>query len=70
MLNTGNDKPADENAEVFESTIRTEPVIINVKPVPSVKKPADFNGAAGLFSISSSLSQTKLAINEEGFLML
>ncbi len=67
VLNTGDDKPAEDNTEVFETTIKTEPVIINVKPVPAVKKPADFNGAAGSFDISSSLARTRLAKNEEGF---
>lgn len=68
VLNTGSDEPANENAEIFESTIKTEPVIINVKPVPAAKKPHDYNGAAGIFSISASIPKTRLLKNEEGSL--
>lgn len=68
VLNTDNDEPANGNAEIFESTIKTEPVIINVKPVPAAKKPNDYNGATGIFSISASIPKTGLLKNEEGFL--
>ena len=57
-----------EDKEVFETHIHTEPVLINVKPLPGKNKPLNFNGAAGNFTISSFSSKYKLKKNEEGFL--
>jgi hypothetical protein len=60
-----NDETAtNENAEVYETRISTQPVLIRVKPLPN--KPPDFDGAVGHFSISSSLLKNKIARNEEG----
>ncbi|HWR33289.1 MAG TPA: BatD family protein [Chitinophagaceae bacterium] len=67
VLNNYGDEPTYENTEVFETSMKTEPVLIAVKPVPSINKPGEYNGAAGFFNISSSLSKTKIAKNEEIF---
>lgn len=53
---------------VYESAIRTEPVMIKVNPLPEKNRPAGFDGATGRFSISASLAKQELARNEEGFL--
>jgi BatD DUF11 like domain len=67
--NTADDKPA-EGTETFETAIRTEPVLIKVKPVPVKNKPPAFNGATGNFSVSARVSKGKLAKNEEGDLVI
>lgn len=63
----GKDKePEKTNAVYFESAISTEPVTVNVKPLPVNSKPANFTGATGKFSITTTLLKTELAKNEEG----
>ena len=57
-----------EGTEVFETTISTEPVVINVKPVPEKNKPANFAGATGQFTITATLQNSNLSKNEQGFL--
>ncbi|MBI5858993.1 MAG: protein BatD [Sphingobacteriales bacterium] len=66
VLHNTNDEPTNENAEVFETSIATEPVVINVKPVPAVKKSISYNGAVGIFKISTLLGKSIIARNEEG----
>lgn len=56
----------NENTEVYETKISTEPISIRVKALPN--KPATFDGAVGRFSISSALVKNKIARNEEGVL--
>lgn len=67
-MHTGEENSPDNNKTVIENEIRTEPVNIDVKPVPAVNKPELFSGATGQFEITASLVQNDLAINEEGFL--
>lgn len=67
-MHTEEENNAANNKTVIENEIRTEPVSIDVKPVPAVNKPEVFNGATGQFEITASLVQNNLAINEEGFL--
>ena len=56
----------DDNVEVFETSMHTEPVTIQVKPVPFKNKPAGFNGAVGAFVISAAVVKKRIAKNEEG----
>ncbi len=67
VLGSDGNESAKEGTEVFETDISTEPVTINVKPVPAVNKPSSFTGATGHFSIASSLVNDKLAKNEQSF---
>ena len=53
------------NTEAFESSMSTEPVTINVKPLPDKTKPISFEGATGLFTISAEAVKNKLS-REEG----
>ena len=66
MLATGNEDANNENTEVFETSMRTEPVVIRVMPAPAKNKPAAFNGAVGAFAISAAVMKDKVAKNEEG----
>lgn len=58
--------PANGNTEVYETKINTEPIMIRVKALPN--KPPSFDGAVGIFTISSGLVKNKIARNEEGVL--
>ena len=58
----------DDGTEIFETNISTEPVTINVIPLPDKNKPTAFAGAAGRFSITAALVNKSLAKNEQGFL--
>lgn len=59
-------EPLKSDAIYFESDISTEPVSINVKPLPDANRPVNYNGAVGNFSISASLIKNGIARNEEG----
>ena len=61
-----NEEVKRENTEVFETSMRTEPVAIVVKPVPFKNKPTAFNGAVGDFTISASTGKDSIAKDEEG----
>jgi hypothetical protein len=67
VLGRDDSKVNDDKTTVVETDISTEPVIINVKHVPEKNKPANYAGAVGRFSISSSVVQPSLKRNEEGF---
>ena len=68
LLGNNDDETPKEGTDVFETTINTEPVVINVKAVPEKNKPIAFAGAAGQFTISASVPKNNLAKNEQGFL--
>jgi len=64
----------DENfspdVEIFETSLVTESVKIKVHALPQKNTPADFNGAAGQFTIHTGLEKKTLDKNEEGFLLV
>lgn len=64
------EKKPDANVVTIENTMRTQPVTINVRPLPEQGQPVQFAGAVGRFSILSRLSQGRLAKNEQGILEL
>lgn len=64
------DEPAALNAEEYENSMRTEPVMITVKPSPEKDQPDDFTGATGKFLVNAVVNKKKLARNEEGQLMI
>ncbi|MCF8235038.1 MAG: BatD family protein [Bacteroidales bacterium] len=45
-------------------TIKSDPVKINVSPLPLTNKPASFSGAVGYFDISASVDKTELKAND------
>lgn len=49
-------------------TLKTSPIIINVKPLPLKGKPADFKGAVGDFNITSSLGKNHISTDDAGIL--
>lgn len=52
--------------QLEDRTLATQPIIIEVKPLPQANKPQDFSGAVGEFVIQSSLS-TKTPKTNEAF---
>ncbi len=66
-LLTNNDENKNKrNTELVEMNMRTEPVMIIVKPIPEKNRPVVYNGAVGSFSISASAVKNRVAKNEEG----
>jgi len=51
------------NVTTVPRTVKTQPAIIRVKPLPS-PQPADFHGAVGSFELSSSLSKSEVEVND------
>jgi hypothetical protein len=65
MYNKRSDNKFDAKAEVYEMNLKTEPVVINVRPLP-IKNIADtFSGAVGDFSITALIDQDTLSRNQE-----
>ena len=48
----------------MEKSLKANPVIINVRPLPTNDKPSDFSGAVGVFSFKTELDKTRLNANE------
>ncbi|MBN1199255.1 MAG: protein BatD [Bacteroidales bacterium] len=47
-----------------EKTLKSNPLTIQVKPLPQANKPADFSGAVGAFTFRSEIDQTTVKANE------
>lgn len=52
------------NSVTVEKSIKSNPLVVNVKPLPSEGKTDDFNGAVGEFTFKSELDKTQLKTNE------
>jgi hypothetical protein len=59
-----NDPFFNRNFQNVELKIESNPLTIDVTPLPSVGKPIDFSGAVGSFTLSSELDRTELKTNE------
>jgi hypothetical protein len=70
MMGAGEEEPEEEGVTVVENQLRTDPLSVEVKPLPEKNKPDDFNAAVGNFSLQTRLEQSSLARNEEGFLLV
>ncbi len=44
--------------------IKSEPVLVHVKPLPTAGKPADYGGAVGAFTLETNVDRTALKANE------
>ncbi|MFW5866511.1 MAG: BatD family protein [Armatimonadota bacterium] len=45
-------------------TLETEPITLNVRPLPRAGRPADFSGAVGSIQLETSLSATEVQVGE------
>ncbi len=68
VLGNNDKETMEEGTDVFETSISTVPIAINVNPVPVKNQPPDYNGATGRFTIAASLAKNNLSKNEEGLL--
>lgn len=44
--------------------VRSNPVVLNVKPIPTQNRPASFKGLVGRFEMSANVSPTELQVND------
>lgn len=59
-----NDPFFNRNVVNIEKKLISNPIDINVKPLPSAGRAASFSGAVGQFSLQSSIDRTELKANE------
>ena len=59
-----NDPFFNRNFQNVEMNVESNPLTIDVKPLPSTGKPLDFSGAVGSFNIASEIDRTELKSNE------
>ena len=59
-----NDPFFNRNYQNVEMKVESNPVNIDVVPLPAAGKPADFSGAVGSFTLSSEIDRTELKTND------
>ncbi len=59
-----NDSFFNSGVANVEKTLKSNPVIISVRPLPEEGKPADFSGAVGNFTLRAEIDKTRLKTNE------
>jgi hypothetical protein len=59
-----NDSFFNNSFATVEKSLKSNSLVINVKPLPASDKPADYNGAVGNFTFRSELDKSKLKTNE------
>lgn len=64
FLNNFFNDPFFNRYQTVEVSLKTNTVTLNVTPLPTNNRPADFNGAVGNFDFNSSIDKTSLKANE------
>jgi hypothetical protein len=59
-----NDPFFNNSMASVEKSLKSNPLVINVRPLPANDKPSDFSGAVGNFSFKTELDKTRLSTNE------
>ena len=59
-----NDSFFNSGVANVEKNLKSNPLVINVQPLPEAGKPADFSGAVGSFTFHSEVDKTRLKTNE------
>jgi hypothetical protein len=59
-----NDSFFNNSFATVEKSLKSNSLVINVKPLPASDKPADYNGAVGNFTFRSEIDKLKLKTNE------
>ncbi len=59
-----NDSFFNNSYATVEKSLKSNPLVINVKPLPDQDKPADFSGAVGKFDFKTEIDKTKLKTND------
>ena len=65
-IHDDNQEESDASSEVYEMNIKSDPVIVHVKPLPGKNRVDTFAGAVGNFTINSFTGKDSLLKNEEG----
>ena len=53
-----------ESIQTKQRTKYSKPVVINVKPLPDIGKPAEFDGAVGVFSLKATIDKQEVKAGE------
>jgi len=59
-----NDSFFSNSYATVEKKLKSNAVVVNVKPLPAAGKPADFSGAVGKFSFTSTIDKTQYKTND------
>lgn len=59
-----NDSFFNSGVANVEKNLKSNPLVINVSPLPEAGRPADFSGAVGSFTFRSEIDNTRLKTNE------
>ncbi len=59
-----NDPFFNRNGKNINTTLKSNPIVVNVQPLPQEGKPSGFNGAVGDFRLSSRIDRNKLTAND------
>lgn len=70
ILNNAGNIELHNNTEVYESSVKTEPVPVIVKPLPAKNKTDSFTAAVGDFSINARLEKSEIGRNEQSHLII
>ena len=54
----------NESYSNVEKHLKSNPVIVNVRPLPTAEKPVDFSGAVGMFTFKTDLDKNQTKTNE------
>ncbi|MCX6248399.1 MAG: BatD family protein [Bacteroidetes bacterium] len=54
----------NESYANVEKSLKSNPLVITVKPLPTAEKPVDFSGAVGSFTFKTELDKTKTRTND------
>lgn len=68
MMGIREESPRAEGTDVYETVAATEPVTLEVKPLPEKARPDNYAGAVGQFSIGAEIPLRSWARNEQGVL--
>jgi len=70
MYGVKEDDEGDKNAEVYKINIKTDPLSVKVRPLPSKNAADTFAGAVGNFTIKAVLEKDSVSKNEEDSLII
>jgi uncharacterized membrane protein len=59
-----NDSFFNESYASVEKSMKSNPLVINVRPLPTAEKPVDFSGAVGTFTFKTDVDKTKTRTND------
>jgi hypothetical protein len=59
-----NDPFFNNSVTPVEKSLKSNPLVINVRPLPSTDQPADFSGAVGNFTFKTDIDKTQVKTNE------